>query len=126
MVLNIYSMKHDQQKKIVQVSDRFFVDSYQIFEISLGTNLFRDRINCQLNVNSKNFVRPKLIYYFAVHQVTRTVDNMPVLYADVHTQARLQHYRSVPVQPNELSEYVRDTQILSIINSLNHSISSIL
>lgn len=51
---------------------------------------------------------------------------MPVFYADVHKHARLQHYRAASVEPNQLSNYTVDTRILSFINSLNDSISSIM
>ena len=51
---------------------------------------------------------------------------MSVFYADVHKHARLQHYRTALVEPHQLSNYAVDTRILSFINSLNDSVSSII
>jgi hypothetical protein len=78
------------------------------------------------NAHSKNFVRPQLIYYFAVHQVTKSINKAPVFYADVKTHARLQHYRPDSIPPKELSKHVVDTHILSFINQINNSLASII
>ncbi|CAF1064820.1 unnamed protein product [Rotaria sordida] len=51
----------------------------------LRNYVHRDRQHHSPNANSKNFVRPHLVHYFAVHQVTRSTKNSPVFYADVET-----------------------------------------
>ncbi len=78
------------------------------------------------NAHSKNFVRPQLIYYFAVHQVTKSVNEAPVFYADVNTHARLQHYRADLISPEELSKHVVDTHIFTFIDQINNSLSSVI
>ncbi len=78
------------------------------------------------NVRSKNFVRPELIYYFSVHQVTRSVDEAKVFYGDIDKHARLHHYQRSPISSNELVNYVFDNRILPFLNQINHSISSII
>ena len=94
--------------------------------ICLERFVYRQRVASKRNDNSKNFVRPDMIYYFAVHQVTLSVNDAPVFYADVHEQARLQHYRANRVDQEKLSEYVRDMAILPYLNAVNESVSSII
>ncbi len=89
-------------------------------------NVFREFKHSKRNENSKNFVRPHLIYYFAVHQVTLSVNDAPVFYADVQMHARLQHYRAPLIETHELSKFVIDTRILSFLNSTTESLSSII
>jgi hypothetical protein len=92
----------------------------------LEMNVLREIKSSRRNENSKNFVRPHLIYYFAVHQVTLAVNDSPVFYANIQTHARLQHYRAALIEPHELSRFVIDTRILSFLKSTNESISSII
>lgn len=94
--------------------------------ICLERFVYRQRMPSQRDVNSKNFVRPNLIYYFAVHQVTLSAKHAPVYYADVQKQARLQHYRASRIEQEKLSEYVRDIEILPYLNVINESVSSII
>ncbi len=95
--------------------------------IYLEKFFYRERHHGYRDVQSKNFVRPKLIYYYSVHQVTKSVNETEVFYGDVDKHARLQHYQRYPISFEELiNNYVNDTRILSILNQINNSISSII
>ncbi|CAF1304370.1 unnamed protein product [Adineta steineri] len=88
--------------------------------------IHRDQKSKNRNSHSKNFVRPELIYYFSVHEVTKSVNESPVFYADVQTHARMQHYRADLIPTEQLANFTIDTHILSFINQINNSLSSIL
>ncbi|CAF1315964.1 unnamed protein product [Rotaria sordida] len=84
----------------------------------LRNYVHRDRQHYSRDASSKNFVRPHLVHYFSVHQVTRSVKNSPVFYADVETHARLQHYRNELITPSEEKYFVIDTNIWSYLNQM--------
>lgn len=94
--------------------------------ICLKKYIHRELKHKKRNAHSKNFVRPQLIYYFAVHQVTKSVNGAPAFYANVKTHARLHHYRSDLIPLEELPKYVVDTHLLPFINQINNSLSSII
>ncbi|CAF1188133.1 unnamed protein product [Adineta steineri] len=87
--------------------------------------IHRDQKSKNRNSHSKNFVRPELIYYFSVHEVTKSVNESPVFYADVQTHGRIQHYRGDFIPTEQLANFTIDTHILSFINQINNSLSSI-
>ena len=78
------------------------------------------------DARSKNFVRSKLINYFSVHQVTKSVNAAPVFYADVEKHARLYHYQQGSIPQNEVLDYTFDNRTLLYMNQINTSISSII
>jgi hypothetical protein len=89
--------------------------------------MFNRRIKHEYpNAQSKNFVRSKLIHYFSVHQVTRSVDSAPVFYGDVDKHARLHHYQPSVIPQNDLAIYTFDNRTLLFMNQINTSISSII
>ena len=71
--------------------------------------------------HSKNFVRPKLVHYYAVNRVTTAVNDAPVLYANAKTQAKLHRYVSALIPPSDESKYVVDTQIRPFLDLIQNT-----
>lgn len=80
----------------------------------------RHHQNHPADVRSKNFVRPNLINYFSVHQVTQSVDDIPVFYGDVDKHVRLHHYRSYFIAQEDLKNYRIDNRLIYLFNRVLH------
>ena len=90
----------------------------------LGKYILRPLEHKPRDTHSKNFVRPKLIHYFAVHQVMTSVNNAPILYANVTTHARLHHYRGGSISESSRSNYTVDTHIWPFLDLMKNESKS--
>ena len=94
--------------------------------IALEKYVHRNREHQYPNVQSKNFVRPKLVHYYSVHQVTRSMIGTDIFYANIENHARLHHYQRYFIKNEEINNYIIDKRFLSLLNKFNNSLSTII
>lgn len=94
--------------------------------IDLEKYIYRHQDHEGRNIRSKNFVRPQLVNYYSVHQVTQALDHAPVFYGDVYNHVRLHHYRKGFFSNNQLTHYTVDRRLIDLFQKLKHSPNRIL